>query len=394
LQNTILTMRHCFFFLLLISLGFYSCGDKALEYKKPDREYVVFAKIIEDSIRQKKGNYLNSSIDLEEFFKRLNSNKNGNDPISWNGKPAFMKGLASSLKLGEEIIRSIGETGYYSFIKFYREGNTPHLVFRLYGDGGLNYHDFELFETDDNIKIADCNLLITGENLSETIRNLMVSSMSFEKVMGITIDSHIDSAQVERIKKVKKVKEYILSQDYGNAAKVMDSIPAEGKKDKIFRYLEITIAASTDEQKYMALMEDYEKAFPNDPSLKLVSIDLYFLRKDYKNALQCLDFLEKKFGNDPVLDFYKGNIYYADGDYKSAVEKFKKATRYADFNDAYDSWLSSCLEIKDYKESMRLADILIKRFEFEAEDLDVVFSGYPDLLRSEEYASWLKRNEL
>lgn len=162
--------------MLLISSLLISCQEDKPTYTLKKEDYIGFAKKLESSIKKGDSLFLDTAFNKKAFVKKINDGKEG-DPklLTTDINEAFTEGIMSRLKFGTEIVKNL-EGGYYTFLKYYTnpEG-VPHLVFRLFGKSGLNYHDFELSEVNGIVKISDCYILLSGEELSQSIRNAYLS---------------------------------------------------------------------------------------------------------------------------------------------------------------------------------------------------------------------------
>src|SRR5687768_2730574 len=152
-----------------VLLSLVSCVQKEPPVTK--QEALEFAKKLESSIIQKDADIFNDIFDAEELqqrIKKVSGNKLSNKMLS--GVPDALK----KRKMGGEIIRSMGKDGMYEMVKNYEKDGKQHLIFRLYGDGGLNYHDLELIHRGKEIKVADMYIYLTGENISKTLADIFV----------------------------------------------------------------------------------------------------------------------------------------------------------------------------------------------------------------------------
>ena len=134
------------FFLLIII----SCTAKEEPVTK--EEALSMSHVIDSSIRNKKPNYFNSLINEMSFADKIAK-------VYGTKVTAEMRtGIKTALKqsdFGDKIIRAIQPNGTYQFVKQYEKDKVQHLIFRLYSDDGLNYHDFELSKKDGKLAIAD-----------------------------------------------------------------------------------------------------------------------------------------------------------------------------------------------------------------------------------------------
>src|SRR5579872_6280320 len=70
--------------------------------------------------------------------------------LSRNLIAGAVKGVAEG-GLGSKVIRAMGSDGTYQLIKQYEKDGRQHILFRLYGSEGVNYHDYELVKRDEGI---------------------------------------------------------------------------------------------------------------------------------------------------------------------------------------------------------------------------------------------------
>src|SRR5688500_9805019 len=176
-----------FVFLLLVSA---SCSVKEEPVTK--EEAFSMSRAIDSSIRNKKPEYFNSLINETAFADKIAK-------VPGTKVSAQMRqGIKSALKqsdLGDNIIRAARANGTYELVKQYEKDKVQHLIFRLYSDEGLNYHDFELTKKGGKLAIADIFIYLSGEDLSKTMSDLFVS---FTTGDGNVSDEKF--AQVEKIK--------------------------------------------------------------------------------------------------------------------------------------------------------------------------------------------------
>jgi len=88
-----------------------------------------------------------------------------------------------------------------------------------------------------------------------------------------------------------------------------NQLPASLQREKFILAQRLRAAQASDMKEYLACIETWQRAYPGDPSLDLISIDACILRKEYPKALECVDRLDRSIGGDPYLDFQRALIY-------------------------------------------------------------------------------------
>ena len=123
-----------------------------------------FAHQLESSIERKDPAFFDNAISKKTFLKRANLPEKDVDASGLT--------LGQSMKLGTSILGSTTNKIQYKLVKQYSKDSVQHLLFRLYIDGSLNYHDMELIKVGKEVQIADMFVYLTGETLSQTVHSL------------------------------------------------------------------------------------------------------------------------------------------------------------------------------------------------------------------------------
>ena len=301
-------MRNHLAYPFLCLFIFWSCASKEQPINK--EEVIVFAKKIESSLRNRDSKLVDSIFHDDVFSKRIAK------AAGAQADKSFIAGVIVGLKnqrLGNEIILSLGEDGSYEFLRYYERDQHPHIVFRLFGRGGINYHDFELVKFDNRIKAADMFIYLSGEELSKTLATTMIT------MTGVAKDNS-DKELVKYASSIKDIKALINAQRYSEAKELFNKLPFELKKDKLFQLMNIKITSQLDTSLYKQALNAFEKQYANDASAQLSLIDAYFLNKDYKKALRAIDVVDSAVNKDPLLNYYRALTYTQMGDKDNTIK--------------------------------------------------------------------------
>jgi tetratricopeptide (TPR) repeat protein len=103
------------------------------------------------------------------------------------------------------------------------------------------------------------------------------------------------------------------------------SLPAVLKTDKNLLTLRVQAASLADDAAYLAAMEDFRRAFPNDPALGVLSIDYYYLKKMHKEAIEQVLAVENVTGPDAHLNSLRASIHSEIGALDPAKKELEKA---------------------------------------------------------------------
>ena len=80
-----------------------------------------------------------------------------------------------------------------------------------------------------------------------------------------------------------------------------------------------------DEPTYLAAMEDYRKAFPADASMRVMSIDYFYMKKMYKETLEQVTELERATGPDAHLNTLRAGVHAQLGNVQAGRDELKTA---------------------------------------------------------------------
>ena len=261
-------------------------------------EALKIAKEIQTSINNQDGSVLKVFFDMPSFFEKIKQQSTAakNDDLFTGFKSTFNMNTFAS-----QVAANVSDGGY-QLVHVYASDGKRHLLFRLFGKSGLNYHDYSLIKRDGVVKADDVYVYVSGEDMSTTVAVLVDVSMS-----GTTDLNQIS----EELNTLLKLKEYQKNKDYNSIIKLFESSEAKYKKNNAFQIIYIGACHQQDLQKYKAALENYAVTFPDAPNTYLLMLDLYFLSKEYEKGIAAVDKLDSLVRGDTFLDFYRGNLYLA-----------------------------------------------------------------------------------
>ena len=215
-------------------------------------------------------------------------------------------------RIGAKFCAELGDASY-TYLRTQTVDGSPQPLFRVITGTAVNYHQLELDKRDGVIRAADIYLYGTGERLSDTFGKL------FDSMMETSVR---DAGQAMR-----RVQRLVAAEDYEQALVALKAMPDKLRRSKPLMLMEVQIASNLDdESKYLAAIEAYGRAFPNDPSLDLVMVDGAYLRKEWDEVLRLVDRLDKRVGGDPYLDLLRAESLGESGKRAEAIALAKQAT--------------------------------------------------------------------
>lgn len=360
-MNNMATGKYLLFAIpVLLLLG--AC--KQTPQQLTNEESIAFAKEIQSSIKKGEGAFLDNSFDKDAFAGRMHL------PNTADGR-SYGKGILEKLNLGSKISNSLSDQDNFEFIKHYVKDGKHHIIFRLYGhkEGTLNYHDYELLKTDNECKIADVYIYMSGETLTETMSNLFNSL--FEK------SKNPEQQNLTGVDDLKEIRNLIQRGKYAEAKKMYDVLPAYLKETKAVLLFDVLICSNLSNEEYNEAINRFQEKFPDEPNMNLMMIDGYFLQKDYVKMLAAVNALDSQINKDPLLDHYRYLSYNLLEDKKNArICLTRLVKNMPDFQKGYLELIAVELESKNKTLADSLISIYQKKIKFDQQELSSVINYY------------------
>lgn len=330
-------------------------------------EAKALAEKIETTINNGDASVFSSVLYVPEFIKRIGEHsESAKDP---NVMAGFREGLQLN-DMGQQVIVSIKNGGYH-FLRSYQQAGRTHILFRMFGDAGLNYHDFILYKVKDSVKAADIYIYLSGEELSETI-GALISQLVPQNV-----------SNPELAKKVAFITELKALQKKGANAEIkalIEKQPIELRKNKVIQVSYLFACQALDNDSYIAAIEDYAASNPGASNVYLMMIDAYYLKKEIEKGLSAIDKIDSLTGGDPLLNLYRGN-------FNMLVEKFDEAHIYFEKTFKYDPTIGSNMQQlvltyalkNDFDKSLSVIEEYKKTKNYNQAYIDYLYEAIPEL---------------
>ncbi|MFT3701132.1 MAG: hypothetical protein QM802_02120 [Agriterribacter sp.] len=360
MKKFLLPFTSCIF--LLCSITHFSCVKK---YAVSKDEANRFAKQIETSLNNGNPGIFERAIYTPELISII---KEKSEKAKEFG---FIQGFSRtfSLKgLGEKLITSI-KNGSYTLIRSYEKEEKKHLLFRMFGDGGLNYHDLLLLKVKDSIKIADVYVYTQGEELSKTIADLIDD-----------VDKSDNGSSNSGIKILTKFKRLRDRKDYAGIKKLYEGLQPDLKKNKGLAAIYIFACQELNQEDYVKALEQFSMNVPDASNAYLLMLDVYYVKKDIPKGLNVINKLDSLVGKDPFLDYYRGAFYLLEDNNKEAKSAFEKVFAY-DPSIALNmqNLVMSCVKMQENDRAKAVIAGYKKTPDFKQSFIDEIYQEYPDL---------------
>ena len=276
----------------------------------------------------------------------------------------------------QSLLASGGGTN--SLIGMREVDGTHRPIVRMLSSAGLNYAELELARFAEGIRAVDTTYYLTGEPLSTTLRRLIGSAQTA-----------VDDGQINDSALLLQITAKQRAGDNAGALELIRQLPTAMRNDKAMMLMEVGLDPGGDDARYLAAIERFEKAYPGDPALDLVSIDGFFMRKQFDRLHATLDRLQKRI-DDPYLEVMHALAFFEAKDLDKALAKVDVAiTREPLLQAAWDAKSAICLSKKDFVCAVEVLKSLKEKFALEiTEDIATQLDNGAELVASEPWKTW------
>ncbi len=282
---------------------------------------------------------------------------------------------------GGQFCQNVLMGSRYDLLRIRERGGDSRLLFRVLARDGINYIEFTLGHTDgtERIRIVDYYMYMSGQSGVELFTEVFGALIRKPEEMTSTVET------------INRMKNFVSQGNHEQAYAALNELPPRLSKKKSTMIVKVSVAGYLGDDLYAAAIREYEEAFPGDPSLDLVSIDGYLMRKQYDEALASIDRLDKRLGGDPYLDIMRSSTLFEKGDYATA-KKLAEQVLASDetLEDAYWNLAGIALEQKDHDEVVRILFLLEQKLGVETNPVDI--GGDPawaNFVTTDAYQTWL-----
>lgn len=316
---------------------------------------------------------LGTLIDVESMMRKAarQSKASGGEQ---RGLLAGMRESGTDIRT--QFCGSADVQGGLHFLRVLPRDGKQTLLYRSTTDDSLNYIEFYAGTgADGAVKVDDIYIYTNGQTLVQTLAQMI------DVLMG---DTSVVSA-------FENISEQI-STDPAKAMASLEAMPQKAQKTKPLQLLKIQAASGIDDATYESAISEYEKLFPGDPSLNLVSIDGFIVRKNYTAALETIDRLDKSVGGDDYLDELRVSLLLEEGkDLGRATAIAEKSLQTnPESEDAHYLLLGVHVANQNFGGAVAVMQMMGERFElvFEEEVLDPSDPNYVALKASPEWEAY------
>ena len=260
----------------------------------PDKYFLDLSAEIEKEVKNLNPSHLRGLIDFEVMTNKFLDHLY----LKRSAKEYVRKEFKEYITPGRNAVNCSYMNGDFSFLKFYRENNVPHLIFRSFQDDFFQYSDYEFgINSKGEMKIVDIYEYHLGADISEYYFEML------ELEVGLMAGTdEIKELSVQQLSpKIDQLYEYMDKEYYDGAYDLFNELPEKFKNKKSSQYVRLQIALNLEDSIYNEVLTDYLKLFPNSARLVAFQKMLTCSLDEPSSAAQTNSELEKHTGKDEIL---------------------------------------------------------------------------------------------
>ena len=207
-------------------------------------EVDALVKAVEIAVAHQDSNAFNALIDEGKMTDRILAGLNLRDEFR-NGFIQGMREGGGLTNLSTEILGAVQNGGDYAFVRMVQVGDEHRPLFRLLlpESGGMNYHELVVtVDAQKKSRIADINVYLSGELLSQSIRRLVLPAVAAEDAGIMERLSGAESEFLNNINTMQKINELSTAEKFEEAMPLFATLPESLQKDKTVLLMKLLIA--------------------------------------------------------------------------------------------------------------------------------------------------------
>ena len=269
---------------------------------------------LELSINSGDPEILNHLIYFPEFIARTESKSPIIDNVDTLAKIANGFGI---FNIGNSTLK-ITKNGSFKLVRGFVKNEEMHLLFRAFGEGGLNYQDITLIKVKDSLRAAD----IFSYQLGETYARLFSYLIADTKMT----DAH--SSLTSKDKYGIIFENALIHKSYSAARSAFEKFDDQTQNDKHLSLQYMLACKHLGEKLFRKSVDRYTSLFPEEPMPYLLMMEEYANTRNYVDYGRAIDKLDTLLHIDPFLNYFRGNVVMKLGDLRAALHFYQEAFDY------------------------------------------------------------------
>ena len=212
----------------------------------------------------------------------------------------------------------ITKNGSYTLVRSFVQHEETHLLFRCFGDGGLNYQDITIIKVKDSLRAADIFSYQLGESYAKLFSYLIADEQSG--------DAHSSMSSREKYGKI--FENAMARKNYSVARSAFEKFDDHTQNDKQFSLQYMMACQRLGEKLFRKSMDHFISLFPDEPTPYLLMIQEYADTKNIEDYSRAIDKLDTLLHIDPFLNYFRGNVIMKLGDLRGAMHFYQEVFDY------------------------------------------------------------------
>jgi hypothetical protein len=269
---------------------------------------------LEESINKGDPEILNHLIYFPRFISRTGSRSHFRDNVDTLTKIATDFGL---FNIGASAVQ-ITKNGSFSLVHGFVQNEEMHLLFRAFGDGGINYMDITLLKVKDSIKAID----IFSYDLGESYAKLFSYQIDDIEIP----DAHSSMGSREKYGRI--FENAISHKNYSLAKSTFEKFDETTQNDKHFSVEYMIACQQISEKSFRKSADHFTSIYPDEPTTYLLMMREYADTKEYTDYSHAIDKMDTLVHFDPFLNYFRGNVVMKLGDSQAGLHFYQEAFDY------------------------------------------------------------------
>lgn len=328
---------------------------------------------------------MSEMFDFDVFGQRLASHA----PENAASILMIMPMIKERFPLATKISEVVDNGGDYAYLHSYiDEEGAPHAVFRLITeDLGINYHDYLMSVKEEEVKVNDIYVYMTGEYLSETMG----------VVMGLAMQSPESSSESansfrEGMNTIQLAMRNLAMGDHKRAATMIEGMSGMITETSIYKtaYREVMGVARPEQfQEELEFQHSHRDSIPDDELL--TGISFWIVQEESGKLNDVLDELERRLGGDgdPFLNIHRATAAMGDKDWTKAealINDYINRDSAPFYGELYLIYLN--IERGALSKACTAYENFLTTYGLSPFTGEAILDNYPSFVKSEVYQKW------
>ena len=311
--------------------------------------------------------------------------------VSGGERREAVEGLSGTLQeIFTGVVQGCTNGGSYSFVRLVPRGGEFRPLFRLCLPelSGINYHELVVVQTADGAKIADVDVYLSGECVSESLRRLVLPALA---ASNRGLKASLSASEVQLLEFSDDVREIGNLQRSGqpkSALELFRRLPTVVQESEPLRRLKVRICRNLGPDELAEALQQLFQATAAEPGAGFAEVERLELLGQHAEVAAAVDRLREQTG-DPYLGLLK-------------IESLLKLDRGAEAAEA----VAAAKAVSEGDADVALTDLRVRLHRRDFAGVAELLEGmqqspdgaaeipeYQEFLRSEAGQAWLQRQK-